>query len=84
MNRVRVSIKEKTVEDLIKHLWDVVLTPLYCVIVEDWEDSAGCARKAVFSGGELTWVKIDYHFVILHGNTPDGRVLDFLFPPKKG
>ena len=80
MNRVRVSIKEKTVEDLIKHLWDVVQTPLYCVIVEDWEDSAGCARKTVFSGGELTWVKIDYHFVMLHGNTPDGRVLDFLFP----
>ena len=84
MNRVRVSIKEKTVEDLIKHLWDVVRTPLYCVFVEDWEDSAGCARKAVFSGGELSWERIDYHFVMLHGNTPDGRVLDFLFSSEDG
>jgi hypothetical protein len=84
MNRVRVSIKKKTVGDLIKHLWDVVRTPLYCVFVEDWEDSAGCARKAVFSGGELSWERIDYHFVMLHGNTPDGRVLDFLFSSEEG
>ena len=84
MKRVRVSIKKKTVEDLIKHLWDVVRTPLYCVFVEDWEDSAGCARKAVFSGGELSWERIDYHFVMLHGNTPDGRVLDFLFSSEEG
>ena len=40
--------------------------------------------KAVFSGGELSWERIDYHFMMLHGNTPDGRVLDFLFSSEEG
>lgn len=82
MNRVRISLKEKLVEDLVKHLWDLVQTPLYCVIVTEGQGTADCDKKAVFTGRELTWEAIDFLFIMVYGNTPDERVMDFLFFPE--
>lgn len=83
MKRIRISQMEKTVEDFLRHLWDLVQTPLYCVIVREDQGTADCDEKAVFSGRELIWERIDYLFIMI-GNTPDERVLDFLFFPEEG
>ena len=84
MNRVRISLKEKAVEEVVRHLWDLVQTPLYCIIVRQDQGTADCNKKAVFSGGELTWEVIGNLFTMVYGNAPDERVLDFLFFPEEG